>query len=321
MRKTIHTIFALAAVVTLWAGCSDDTRSDESTGHAIDFSCDAVESRTQEATADNMTSFRVSAVWAKSSGEYVDGYMDGQLVEKNNTNNWVYSPEQYIPTSGTVDFFAYSPADAAVSDFSITGQTHDRVSLIYDVSTDVLRQHDFMVAEALEVNTPSVFLNFQHLLSSITVEAKSVSPGYLFRVREVKLLNIYRRGVLTGTTSGSPRETAWVWSNQTIPTTYDIVQNGPADAIYGSYTVISDPATGPLMILPQVSGADAYLYVVYEECDNGGNKLGDVTSAFFLDTNFEMGKKYILRINFEYQGTRSSGAASSTGLHFTVEAE
>lgn len=322
MIKTIHTLLTLVTMAVLWTACSDKIVSGEDSGRAIGFSCGTLMSRARETTTDNINSFRVSAVWKKDASNYVDNYMDAQSVEKNAENVWTYSPVRNIPSYGTVDFFAYSPADASVSKFTISGTTHDRLSLTYDVTTDHVKQHDFMVAEALEVNTASVHLYFRHTLSLIRVAAKSITEAYTFRITEVKLHNIYRQGVLTGETSASPgKTTTWTWSNQAIPTTYTIIQDSPVDAVSGSYTPIPDSGTGPLMILPQTVGTDAFVRVAYEVYDNGSNKLKDVTTDFPLDLTFGMGQQYVLNINLSYQSTRSQSASPSSSLHITVEDE
>lgn len=327
MRTKIHTILSLAVAFALWTSCSDKLEFGEDPRRAIGFSCETVIQRAQEATAANMTSFRVSAVWAKAANDYVDGYMDGQLVEKNESGVWTYSPVKYMPADGSVDFFAYSPANAPVSGFSISGSTHDRVSLMYDVTTDPVVQHDFMVGEALEQTGSSVFLNFRHALSSIRVEAQSVMPNFSFRVREVKLINLYRQGTLTGVTSSGPNKTTtWAWGEQSIKTTYTFKQNGPID-ISENVVLISDP-TSPLMILPQVAekgsttvdpdniGSGTYLAVTYDLLDDSLTPILEHSVTDYIpladplypanDFSFEMNKKYVFRINLKYPPARSS---------------
>lgn len=252
MRKKIHTILALAAATALWTGCSEASDPGLESGSGIRFSCGA-ESRVQETTAGDISSFRVSAVWTKAPGNYVHNYMTGQLVEKNGSGDWVYSPIRTMPSYGAIDFFAYSPANASVSDFTIGGPAHDQVSMTYSLTNDPEAQQDFMVAQSLEATTPSVYLNFQHMLSSVRVKARSVSAGLACRIREVRLLNFFRQGRLDGITSTSPKMTVWKWDTDPglhSKSTYTIAQPGAVDVV-DAYLDISDLAAGPLMILPQ----------------------------------------------------------------------
>lgn len=327
MKKRIYTILTLLVAATLLvAGCSDDIETEPGVdpGRAIGFSCGDAESRAEEATAANISSFRVWAVMAKASGGYVDDFMDEQPVKKNGSGVWTYSPIRYMPIDGsTVDFFAYSPANATVSDFTISGATHDQISLDYDVTTDPAAQHDFMVAAALEEVSAPISLMFRHVLSSVRIEARGATPGYAFRVNEVKLLNIYRRGTLTGTTSASPKTTTWTWGSLSTKTSYTIAQNGPVDlATY--FTPISDPAVGPLMILPQTVekggavtdisqvGTASYIAVRYDVFDSMSSLVAkDATSYFVLGDPddisnpnagfpFKMNGKYVFRIDLKY---------------------
>lgn len=287
----------------MWTGCSNYVEyvPDEPAGRAIGFSCGTVKSRAQEIdNSDDMTSFRVSAVWAKAAGGYMDDFMDRRPVQRID-GIWKYSPVLYMPTDGgTVDFFAYSPADATVGDFNISGENHDMVSITYSVTTDPASQHDFMVAEALGVNTPSVSLDFRHVLSSVRVGVRSTLPeAYTFQVYEVKLLNLNRRGVLTGITSDSPgKTTSWTWNGWSEPTAYTIAQKGPVKVSFsasGEYTPVSDPDAGPLMILPQtVSKGNKNDVVSKDDIKNGefpSWMLGlpkDVGTSFYIAITYEI---------------------------------
>ncbi|MDL2320294.1 fimbrillin family protein [Alistipes sp. OttesenSCG-928-B03] len=350
MRKAIHTIFVLAAAALLWTGCDDKSVPGENRGRAIDFSCSAEKSRAQATTAENIASFRVSAVWTKAANDYAPKYMDKQAVDKID-GIWTYSPVCYMPSYGSVDFFAYSPAEASVSDFGFGGEPYDNLSLAYDVTSDPAAQHDFMVAANLKTLRTPVQLEFQHALSSVRVTARSAVSGTTFRVYDVKLLNLNRKGVLSAQTGGDPQTTNWTWSAQSDLTTYTIAQNGPVDASATS-VAISDPDVGPLMVLPQTVeignkddvvesneiAADQYpawmlglprdvrssFYVAatYEPVDGGGSITGIKTTVYLpladLDDpsqpfTFEMGKRYVLHIDIEQIETRSANLSLPSG--------
>lgn len=297
MKRIIHTILILTAAAVLWTGC-DRFEPAEDTGRAIRFTTSEAESRVQETTASSIASFRVSAVWKKAPGDYVTGYMDGQAVEKGGNNEWIYSPVMYMPTYGSVNFFAYSPANAAVGDFIISGAAHDQVGIMYDVTTDYATQHDFMVASAVEETTTPVSLEFKHVLSSIKVEAKCAQAGYKLRIYEVKLLNLRRQGILMGTTSGSPATTEWSWSVLPARANYTIAQSGSYVEASTDFVPVSDPAAGPLMILPQTSAGDVFVQVTYDVYDMVGNPIErNHIDAIPFGIDCKIGEKYVLRLN------------------------
>lgn len=319
-------IFAFVATAVLCAGCSDgmEPEGGESPGRAIGFSCATVESRAQETGAGNMASFRVSAVWKRGANDYVPYYMDEQLVKKDDYGVWTYSPVCYMPSRGAVNFFAYSPADALVSDFSIGSASYDRVSLTYDVTTDIQRQQDFMVAEAFDQTASSISLDFRHVLASVRVEALNVlGEAYVCRVREVKLLNLFRQGTLNGVAMDAGdglKVMNWYWDvDSYVPkATYTIALDGyvdiPGD---GTYYPVSDPAAGPLMVLPQTAelsnetnpdmfGTASFVAVTYDIFDNTDLTLIEEGRTLYMPLadpdvpgsgfRFRMGERYVLRL-------------------------
>lgn len=325
MSKKIHTILALAAAAVLWTGCDDGVELADTHRTAISFACDTEKTRVQETTVVNLMSFRVSAVLNRTAmgWGYNDKFMDGQAVEKDANENWIYSPVCYMPTDGsTVDFFAYAPANAAVSGFSVDGDNHDQVSFSYDVTTDAGAQYDFMVADALGKTASPILLEFKHVLASVKVEAKNSSP-YTLRVREVKLLNICRKGVLRSHTSDAgSRTTSWAWDELTDPSTYTVAQDGVVVLeVSDAYVPVSDDVAGPLMILPQTVerggavinpddiGTAAYVVATFDVFD-GSDPVERNAVSYIPITNpdvpgdrltFEIGQKYVLRIELEYQ--------------------
>lgn len=317
MKKRIHTILILIAAVILWTGCTNEIETDiPSSGQVIDFSCDALQSRAQETTSGTIESFRVTAIWAKNASEQPP-LMNGQFVEKRD-GYWTYSPVLYMPGYGTVDFFAYSPANASVSGLSGVGSS--TISLEYDVTTDPLRQQDLMIADALEQTSSPISLNFQHMLSSVKVEAQSISAGYSFLIHKVQLLDICRQGTLVGTTSGSPKNTTWDWTAQSYEADYTVYQNGYIKATTTA-TPITDTTVGPLMLLPQYL-FEKYLYVKYDVINSTGNiESTEHVDAFPFTLNLEKGRRYTLRLQLSHGtgGTRSSGSSSSSKLEIIHE--
>lgn len=293
----------LFVALLLSMGCDAPTLPIERQDSAIAFSCETAKTRVEDTTEENLSSFRVTAAWRRAGYSSPELLLEHQKVQKNDEGIFTYSPLSYMPATGRVDFVAYSPADAAVNELSITNPDHFELS--YDVTTDLLLQHDLLIADRLDATTSPVSLHFQHLLSSVRIEVKDNSPLYDYRLKTVMLLNIYRRGQLIGFPSGSPRTTTWYWSEQELPTTYTLLQEASL-TVTDSYSDTSLPATGSLMLLPQITSAEAYVYLIYEEYASDGTKVGDVTSAFPLDATFEAGKRYCLQIAFDDSPLRSA---------------
>lgn len=345
MRTKIHIILALTAVMLLWTGCANEPTENR---RAIKFACGSEKTRAQETTTKSMESFRVSAIWARQSGEYELDFMDEQLVSKNSNGDWEYSPVRYMPANdGTVDFFAYSPADAGVKKFEITGTKHDQVKITYDQTTDLAMQRDFMVAENLEKTSAPVFLNFRHMLTSLRIEARTTVQN--LGIIEVKLINLYRQGVLTGTTSSAPgKATTWTWESLSRKATYSFF---PEDyiPINKYYTYVTEPEN-PIMILPQTVnkapyithqppiGGDAYIAVFYNTFDGNGPTVdqdfveyipicGENSSEESL--TFEVGKKYVFKVDVIYnpanparlEASSEQSATPSVSAKLSIETE
>lgn len=258
-RKHIfYTGLVAVALIFVLAGCSKDAAPEHDPGRAIGFYC-ADASRALETTADNISSFRVSAVWNRTDGT-VQSYMDREEVVRSGSD-WTYSPIRYMPSLGTVDFFAYSPAGANVKGFNVPDAAGDPAVIAYDVTTDALLQEDFMVAGTAARTSSSVGLFFEHMLSYVEFEARSITPGSSFYVHSIELVNLDRAGTLTGTVSGS--DVAWLWSDNTATAEktakYTVYQTGPKELDYPvgaaelpSYAPFTVSEVGALMLLPQV---------------------------------------------------------------------
>ncbi|MDH6535549.1 hypothetical protein D0T51_10580 [Parabacteroides sp. 52] len=321
MKKRIHTILIFLAAVALCTGCSNEIESDiPGSGQAIDFACGILQSRAEETTFETIESFRVSAVWVKNGSEQLT-LMDGQFVEKRE-NQWTYSPVMYMPTYGTVDFFAYSPAQTSVSNFKIDENNNNEVSFTYKVNTDPFKQHDFMVAEAVGQTSTPVRLDFQHMLSSVKVEAQSTSADYSFLVWKVALTDIYSEGILTGTTSGNPKNTVWTWGSLSdSDEEYVVYESSGSPILIGpTPTPVSDPRLGSFMLLPQTLTGD--VKVTYSTVNNSTGVVESSTNelTFSLgDTQLDRNRKYTFCLQLSHGGTRSSIPASSASLEVITE--
>lgn len=266
-----------------FAGCSnEDTGIDYGTdGDAITFDCSTSKSRVPETTADNMQYFRVSAVWNKAGTGYAK-FMDNQLVEKQG-NDWVYSPIKYWPGYGSVSFFAHSPATSSgMESFQISDATNT-VSIGYKVDPNYQRQEDFMVATNLDNASNPIRLDFKHMLSTVRFQARGNDNGATFRIKEIKLSNVYGEGILTGTATGTT--STWAWSVSGL-TDYIVYQKHPIETQDPDYVEIGD-----LMVLPQKPDTDFKITVVYDVVGIPGDRSTEYTTLN-PDLAFKMGNKY-----------------------------
>lgn len=282
VKAHIAGISFLLTLSLLWWSCGRDESDGPGAaeGEAIVFSCRQEMSRAAEITDQTLAMFRVSAVWNKPGGGF-DEFMDNRLVEKSD-GKWVYSPVCYMPSQGTVDFFAYGPVDdQGVEDQMFTD--HHTYLLHYKTTATLARQRDLVVALAPGQTSSSVTLDFLHALASVRVEAKC--SGAPIAINEIRLVGVKSEGWLTADFSGP--ETQWQWeATNGTEVSYTLFSGKPIEITSADYTPIVDPnVEGPLMIIPQ-SGGSYSLSVDY----SGG------TATFPLpnDFSFMIGESYTL---------------------------
>lgn len=110
-------------VPLLLASCGSDMVSSAddivTTGVPIGFSCldndnnaDARPTRGSQVTTETgIGSFIVNARYYQTSGGAPVDYLHNQTVSYNTAaTTWTYTPQRYWPSTGEIDFFAYSPA-------------------------------------------------------------------------------------------------------------------------------------------------------------------------------------------------------------------
>lgn len=252
-------LFLLLPLTLLFASC---TGEDEGMRYAIGFqTSDSSALRASETDADNMSDFRVWSVWTRDASEQV--YMDGiQVARADNQSPWTYSPVFYWPTEGKLDFYAHSPASSTgLLDFDFGTNT-----LRYDVTTDLARQEDFVIASALNpAKNAAVRFDFDHILSQVKFEVDDVT----ITVQKIEVKSLYRQGTYS---SG-------VWTPSGTPTT--------------TYTAIESEY---LMVLPQATNL-ASVVITYDI--NGGAQNVSKEITFTSGFVFEPGKKYTVYLVVE----------------------
>ncbi len=223
-------------IILLFSACADSAPKEEKL-QGIVFK--RISQSTRVEKTENVKDFRISAVWTINGSVYEKNFMNNIYVEKVG-EDWEYSPSRYWPSFGEIDFFAYTPGNSSgVKDFAIdtTAPYAGKVTIEYDVTTDVQNQEDFLVATAYKqkhnTNSGDVALDFTHMLSFLEFEVKAPS-NYI--IKSLLLRNIDRAGTLTKDGENQP----WVWTNNT----------SAADK-KETYSVSMSGSIGNLVILPQ----------------------------------------------------------------------
>ncbi|NDW08361.1 fimbrillin family protein [Dysgonomonas sp. 520] len=314
-RLNIERMIFSLLIVLFFAGCSkDDNDIDNGMGeNAIAFDCSTSNLRAAKAVTDDMQYFRVSAIWEKETGVY-EPFMTNQLVEKQG-DSWVYSPIRYFPGYGSVSFFAYSPATPSGVDPELINinNSANQITIQYNVSTNYQQQEDFLVATSLDRRESPVKLKFQHALSSVVFQACSNEPNVAFRINEIKLINLFSTGLITGVAAGET--STWLWYEHLVPQNYVVYQKYPFETQCGDYKEV-----GGLMVLPQkmvypiekpVNNFE--IVVSYEKV---GTPNSETKGRYTLDDDFvfEMGKKYTFNLSL---GTKPSSRSSRQAIDLT----
>lgn len=289
---------ALAVVAT---ACSHGGGLPETGTEAIGFRSAVEKTRALETDAATIQDFRVWARWNVSVP-----FMDEVKVTRSG-NDWTYNPLFYWPVEGSLDFYAYSPAASTgvrSIDISANSQT---VEIVYDATTDCLMQEDFMVASALNrtYTTPTVPMDFRHVLSQVAFQAKSSEAGIIYRVRGISLQNLSRSRTLVGTAiSGIPD---WNWTDNGTPAPTDAYPIYLPDTIELGidYKSLTYTEVGNLMIIPQ-SAENLKIAITYDSEMSDGTPLrtnatahlpvhatGSSTAPFI----FEMGARYTFKLD------------------------
>ena len=292
-----------------FTGCSneDTVVGNEVSEAAIDFDCSVSNLRTVKSITSDMQYFRVSAVWNKGGSNY-ESFMDNQLVEKQN-DSWVYSPVKHWPGYGSVSFFAYSPAiSSGIKLFNIDG-TANQLTIGYELSTDYQKQEDFMVAVSPEKKASPILLNFNHVLSSVSIKARSNELGVTFRIKEIKFTNLYSKALFTCTALNTTTP-FWGWYEQIDSTEYLVYQKYPFE------TSDTYKEVGSLMVIPQKKdqidnpGSSFKITVLCDIIGVAEDKIGEYTLD--KEFEFEMGKRYTfyLDLNSQFFRSQKQGARS-----------
>ena len=308
MNKTLLLSLPIAALI---ASCSSDDNEEKNSGNEIKFvtNVPSMSVKGSEITTSNLASFKVSAyngtdIWA--------GIDEEAPIQSSGT--WAFNPAKYMPSSGSLDFWAYSPTDLIVADKTARG-----FILEYAPSTTASEQKDIVAAYASSSTSP-VSLTFSHLLSKIKFNVQSAAiNGYSISIKGVRLGWINRgKGKLTYA-SGNAN---WSDASGNTKASYEIGgSSATAIDVTSAPTDFSSFTDNAFYVLPQQLTAweasssttqNAYISFLCQVKQYGVQQFPttgeyDWGAAIGINTKWEPGYEYTYNITFFTGGTGGCG--------------
>lgn len=189
-------VIAVAAVAAM-ASCSKtdliETANDQ---NAINFNAFFHKAtKANLTTGDNIAAFEVTAMLNDAT------YFSAISVSKSGTPAaWTYSPVQYWPASGTLDFFAWAPT---ASGTGISKNAYNVFTVAPAAAAS--SQYDFVVArtqgskDATTGNsaTSGVTINFRHAMSQIAVKVFNGNKNLQYDIYGWKVAGVDVDGTFT----------------------------------------------------------------------------------------------------------------------------
>lgn len=309
MKKNL--LFLATATLAL-ASCSNDELVERNLGNGINFRT-SVQTRATETNNANLSSFYVTAL----NGNSV--YFENVLFNKEEgATNFSSTPAYYWPSNGSLDFYAYSPAaeELGVKDGGATLTIDNTTKTLADFSpaADVADQVDFITASALSktenTENPDIDLQFGHRLSQIVIMAKNTNTGYVYKVKGVRIAKAKSKNSYNFATN--------TWGTASEPVNYEVrYADGKEFELDGNARTLmaeDKDSKEAAMLLPQdLSGWDhaaqtydggAYLGVLVNVHTADGKLVYPAKEnryewvAVSIDTDWDMGKKYVYTLNF-----------------------
>lgn len=365
MKKVIFGT-ALASMALLSACSADSELANVGTtaNNAIGFHVvgNKAETRATPITPDNITTTDFNVFAFKNNGgtdgdafmgekEHANG-LSGVTIN-HNTGNWDYadaSDLHYWPKDGSLNFYAVSPATIADGntlyswDISNTSKT-----IIYNCfdeygtstghsNPDVM----YAIAKNQTQNTKAgkVDLKFQHILSQIVFQAKTVNSDMQVDIKDIKIKNFKLGGTFTIPTDGSsPKQSDWATGSVIYAKTFTVVDNADDSpiSVMGSNTAATDISSKkPLLFAPQElkewnvshnttqadTNGESYLIINCKIKQKNDYLHGSATKYETLyvpfGANWLPGKRYIYTLIFG-GGYNAQGQAILQPINFDAE--
>ena len=222
-------------------------------------------------------------------------YFPETTFEKKEAGRWGGNPARYWPTTGVMDFAAYSPAEAGAATATYGDATIDKISVVCP-DNDAADQKDIIYGDLLNdivcPQTAPVAMQFHHALAQIVLKVKqgvaASDATYQITVKEVTLNDL----VLGGTLDITPAATSTIdWSSKNTAVDYDV--DATSHDLTTAYTTLKG-----VLVVPD---AQTKVTIVYDI------KIGDNTNEVTQEVNLTdatidggkwlAGKKYTYNLN------------------------
>ena len=322
MRMKKNVLLMALSALSLTA-CVNDETIEVNRGDEVAFRAVAGHAtRTEATTTATIKEFKV---WGFHENEGVTKtFMDAVAVNRIN-DSWTYSPTQFWPEAGTIDFFSVSPGTTTVKmdkttktipDFTVPSEVDDQIDLLYAANYDCSK----------EANGGSgVEVNFRHALSQIVFRAKNINSKLEIQIGGVEVQNVIDGGTLTfPTKTTSPNltgtdhdtETDDSWGKWTLGTNKnDFAVDISGKKVTGTDEILLTSKGDELLLMPQtltawvpgtstegnrfvidckiwnVEGKDKVL--LYPASDDAYGKV-----AIPVDGTWKQGKRYVYTFIF-----------------------
>ena len=257
MKKFL--ILAAAAIVAMAACTRTEVIESAKDQNAINFNAFFHKAtKANLTTASNITAFEVTAMLDGAS------YFNDVAVTRNDAA-WTYSPIQYWPATGTLDFFAWAPTATGTG---ITKVAYN--DFVVAPAQDAASQYDFVVArtqgsrnaESGNSAKTGVTINFRHAMSQIDVKVYNANKNLQYDIYGWKVCGVDVDGeylLNDASTDGTGKIAYANWTNNTGNftgcflddfskfnkiNTSDNEEATDADNITGATTMILVPQTG-----------------------------------------------------------------------------
>lgn len=298
MKKVIFGT-ALASMALLSACSSDNELANVETtaNNAIGFHVvgNKAETRATPITPDNLTTtdFNVFA-YKNNNGADGDIFMGDNghdhglkgVTIKYKNNQWDYDNPadlHYWPKDGSLNFYAVSPASiggTTIYSWDIQKETKTITYSCFDEynRTDGKANPDVMYAiaknQTQSIKAGKVNLIFQHILSQVVFQAKTVNSDMEVYIKEIKIKNFKLGGTFTIPTDGSsPSQSSWSSMGEVFKfKPFTVIKKTDADPIKITGTEATEISNDkPMLFAPQsLTGWDVVAHKTIDDADTNG---------------------------------------------------
>lgn len=302
-------VLYLAMATLVMASCSKNETLDINEGRGIGFhAMSNAGTRASEVTNNTLKDFWVTALYNDNGSVYFSD------VKFSSTNeNFYTSTPSYNWPSGELLFHAIYPQQLDLGG-TLTLSKYAQKLEGFTVKSTIAAQQDLVYARATgtkeQNESTGVKLQFEHMLSQISVQVKSESNAYEYKVKGVVIGQIPSTGDLTDMNTAT-------WSTEvTNKVIYEDDCTG--FTMDGTYKSVMNATNGNAMLIPQTLTAwdvqndkdnsqnkGAYIGVKVQINTKTGNRvyprnegMDYAYACVPISTEWEAGKHYVYKLDF-----------------------